>query len=143
MNRTVQVTITDAALTTTKKSGTEQVALYGQTVDGEKLTAYLFLTEKTQERTIKTLLGLGWDGEDYEGFRGLKGKPAEFECEDEEYEGKTRERVKWVNVPGASMAKPLDKGARLSVQERLRGVVLAAKQATTNGATLPLPEVKL
>lgn len=74
---------------------------------GEHITWYGFFSEKTEERTIKSLRLAGWRGDDLSDLSSLGGDDAPevaLVIEEETYEGKTRTKVQWVNAPGAGLA---------------------------------------
>ena len=65
----------------------------------------LWITESAIKMTKRTLLDVfGWDGKkwsDLDGTDALSGVTVELTVEDQEWEGKTREVVKFVNLPGS------------------------------------------
>lgn len=75
-----------------------------------QLTWHGYFTEATQDRTIESLRIAGWKGDDLTDFADGFDFPADapevdLVVEDEEYEGKTRTKVKWVNRAGGIAVK--------------------------------------
>lgn len=70
-------------------------------------TADLWLTEKAAERSMATLRALGYDADTLEplnndGSTGIMvGTQCEIKTKQEEYNGKTYEKVEYVNAPGS------------------------------------------
>ena len=105
------------------KTGTEQVAVLFELETGSRLTWYGYLTEKTQDRTIESLLHCGVSN--IETLAGLGSKEVELVVQHEaDQEGKTRARVAFVNALGSggvAMKTRMSDGARKSVAARLKG----------------------
>lgn len=98
----------DSALAETS-NGTPQVAVVFQIQEppeqyGERITWFGFLTEKATPRTIEGLRAAGFTGDDLTDLSSLGSKNCEIVVEDEEYEGKTYTKVKWVNDLGRGHA---------------------------------------
>lgn len=74
-------------------------------LSGESVSWQGWLTDKTSERTIQSLLYCGWDGEDWDTFEGIDRNKVELVVEHEEYEKdgqmRTAAKVAWVNQIGA------------------------------------------
>lgn len=107
-------------------------------VDGpegeETMTWFGSLKEgKAQEITLKAVLAAGFQGKDVtELVDGTDGGaiPLETEVslvvEDDTYEGKTRQRIKWVNKPGSGGVQRAD---ATSAKAKLAKLGLAGKMA--------------
>jgi hypothetical protein len=71
-----------------------------------------YLTDDAFEKTIKRLAeALGFNGDLYSlttGKQTLVGKPCNITTKFEEYNGKTRCKIAWLNAPGGGGAKPLE-----------------------------------
>ena len=104
--------IVSTALGESKEKKTPFVAIQVKTVrcldtDEEKelkFTATLWLSDKSVERTVKTLRELGFDGQtliDLNYPDTMAGLMCEITTKTEEYNGKTEERVAFVNKPGS------------------------------------------
>jgi hypothetical protein len=114
--------VTGCVLGTTD-TGKDQVAITFKYTGPEGrehfITAYRYFTERALEYTVKDLDVLGWNadkrkwnlGELHEksddnpdgGF--ILGNPANITVEEDEYEGKVREVVRWINAPGGGGVK--------------------------------------
>jgi hypothetical protein len=96
---------------------------------GQSITARLYFTEKTFDRSIESMRYMGWKGDDLSNIQGLDSNDVEIVVEHEEYEGQTRARVKWINrIGGAAAAKPLEASKAKSFAERMKARVARADQ---------------
>jgi len=80
----------------------------------DTVTWYGYLTEKTTERTLRSLRIAGWKGNDVRTVEADGALPdvVELVIHDEEYNGNVSARVQWVNKPRkAEGAAPFDKEA--------------------------------
>lgn len=89
-----------------------------------------YLTPNAFDKTIQTLVKVfGWDG-DIEAVTNGKdpfaGKPCNIVCEEEEYEGKTMVKVKWLNA----VASPTLDKTKLAAIAKLSGKAKAVAAAT-------------
>lgn len=118
------------------KTGKEQIVVSFQlpAEGGSTRLVYWqgFFTEATVNRTIESLRYLGFEGDDvYSLVGGAGALPNEVEIvtEMEEYEGKQRERVQWINRAGRLVAEQLapDKGKALSASLREKFKVFDAE----------------
>jgi hypothetical protein len=92
-----------AALCETK-SGKEQLAiefaLYDvDGVEGEHVTYFGSFSDAALPHTLKALRTCGWAGTDLADLSGVERNEVSLVLEDEEYEGRVRTKVKWVNAP--------------------------------------------
>jgi hypothetical protein len=110
---------------------------------GSHITWYGYFTDKTQERTIESLRFCGWTGTDLDNLSeiGTKEKlTVQLVIEQEEYEGKVRAKVQWVNRGGGlQLNKPLAGTEARAFAARMKGAVLAYDQqkGSTKQATAP------
>lgn len=126
-------------------TGNKFVAVTFRLVDGPDAGKTInwqgYLTKGTQERTIKALNAMGFDGEKLESCT----REVLVVIENEEYvteagEKQIRARVKWVNDPNWSggFGEELNKGEEASMMNELRGLHLSAKAEPKNtGAEFP------
>lgn len=129
-------------LGTSANKGTAYLELYFKVIEGDHAGALVrwtgYFTENTNERTIQSLLTMGWQGEDPSEFadgelHGLDSKEVDIVVELEEYEkdGEVRHspRVQWVNRPGGYLNtdNAMSNEAAKSFGERMRGLVLAVR----------------
>ena len=95
---------------------------------GERITWYGFLTDKTTERTLESLRYAGWRGSDISDLSDLSREDVplvELVLEVEEYEGKSRVRVQWVNRVGGRMGAALPAEKAKLISAKLKGVLAA------------------
>ena len=105
-------TIMSHALAESKKSHTPSVKLHIRldydldkqqpVVDGRVLYADLWLSDNAVDRTAETLRDIGYEGYDFEDLNGtcLEGYQVEITTDFEEYNGKSYEKVSFVNPVG-------------------------------------------
>ncbi len=139
-------TVESAELGQSEK-GTPFLALICKTDQGEELTAYFYLSDAAFEQTTKTLREVFAFDNNFESVvQQVTGKPCSIVVEAEEYEGKTRMKVKWVNSVRGSSAKPLDNAASLLAQlsAKAKRIPAAAPAAarTAAPAARPAPSAK-
>lgn len=124
-------------------SGKEQVAVELSVVDegdffGERITWYGYFTELTFDRTLESLRILGWNGDDLSDLSGIDQNEAQAVIEEEEYDGKLRLKVKWINAKGGlALQKPMSDGEASAFAARMKGRVLAHKQKNGGPSAAP------
>lgn len=115
---------------------------------GEQITWYGYFTEKTEERTLESLQHCGWEGDDITDLSGVERNEVQLVVEHDEYEGKVRAKVAWVNKPGGggiSIKAPLDEMEKAQFAREMKAKVLAMRQGQrrasgNRGATARTPE---
>lgn len=133
-------------LGTSANKGTPYLELYFKVSEGDHKNTLVrwtgYFTENTNERTIQSLLLMGWQGEDPSEFadgklHGLDSKDVDIVVEIEEYEDaegnpKKSPRVQWVNSPGGYLNtdNAMNTDAAKSFGERMRGLVVAMREKT-------------
>ena len=128
----------------TAKTGTEQIAVTFQTADtGDTITWVGSLTERAIAQVIKSLRACGWAGVDVGDVTAedLK-EQVELDCQEEEYEGDTRLKVKWVNKPGSggfAFAAPIAQNAKAQLNARFRAMAQGSAVAGGKAAGKPAP----
>lgn len=94
------------------KDGKEQIvvkfAVIGGQFDGQSVDWTGFFTEKTFDRTIKSLRYCGWQGDDIADLTGIDRHEVEIVVEHNEYNEKLYPRVSWVNQIGGKGRMPAD-----------------------------------
>lgn len=115
--------------------GKEQVAVLFEIVDGEhkgqRITWHGYFTEKTTDRTLESLMHCGWDGEDASKLEGVTKNVVSIVVEQEEYDGKMRAKVQWVNkTAGLALKERMNSGQKASFAEKMRGRAAALKAKT-------------
>ncbi len=114
--------------------GKEQVAVEFEITSpgqcfGEMITWYGYFTDKTTERTIKGLRTCGWQGSDLSDLRGVSDNEVSIVIDEEEYQGKSRFKVQWVNaLGGGGPKKPMTDTEARAFAARMKGAVLNASQ---------------
>lgn len=137
---------------------TKFVFVTGSVVDneqynGEQITAVLYFTPKTEERSIESLLHFGFAGDDLSLLADadeakcaeLLPEVVEYVCAPEEYNGEWQLKVKWVNKPGRGKFAPkkkLEGGDLKSFAAQFKGAFKNARGAAgvrrpSNGSSKP------
>ncbi len=107
------------------KTGTPQVAVGFEILDGGgHISWHGFLSAAAEQRTIEAIQGMGWEGNDITELPALMdagklSRVVEIVVVNEEYNGKVRPKIKFVNAVGGRMA-PLKGGALAYVQARIK-----------------------
>lgn len=103
--------------------------LVGGDHDGKSIQWWGYFTEKTVDRTLDSLRHCGWASDSLAELDGLDANEVELVIDDEEYEGKWRSKVKWVNRPSKLFTKaPMNAQERAAFAARLRGKTTAHRQ---------------
>lgn len=118
------------------EKGNRHVAVRFETFDaegrpGESITWYGYFTEKTQERTLESLQHCGWEGDDITELAGIERNEVQLVVEQEEYEGKRRAKVAWVNRPGGggvAIKAPLDEAEKADFAREVKAKLLSMRQ---------------
>jgi hypothetical protein len=125
-----------------KNKGTEQseveFELTQEGFTGTRITWVGYYTERTEDRTLESLRHAGWTGDDLAAspLPGLGSTEVDLVIENEEYDGKTRSKVAFVNKPGGiAMGVPMDDVQRRSFADRMRAKIALQK----NGAGTATP----
>ena len=110
----------------------EQVALMLQIVggdhDGKSIAWFGYFSDKTAERTLESLRYCGWDTDDLAQLDGIYKNEVEIVVEDEEYQGKWRSRVKWINrASKLSLKNTMDANALKAFSARMRSQAVASR----------------
>lgn len=109
------------------EKGTPYVSILFETEQGEDLTAFLYLSDAALERTVRTLREVFGFNDDFGTVKEqVTGKQASIVVEAEEYEGKSRMKVKWINTVGGGSGKPLENASTLLAQLSAKAKRIAA-----------------
>lgn len=107
------------------------------------LFADLWLSEKCFERTMDTLTKvMGWSGDNLFEMNDpmkLAGIEVDLVTGEEDYNGKTMEKVKFINAPGSLSVTPMEDGQASLLADQIRGRLLLYRQKNEKQ---PVPEVK-
>lgn len=120
---TVRVRAVSAGLGETENENKTKFAfITGSVVDhehytGEQITAILYFTEKTQARSIESLMHFGFASDDLSILvdsdeakcAEILPEVVEYVCSPEEFNGNWQLKVKWVNKPGRGKFAPKKK----------------------------------
>ncbi len=88
-----------------------------------------YFTDATWQRTFDSMRHCGWEGTDVGDLSGLDKNEVELVIEQETYEGKLRDKVKWVNrLGGVGTRNALTGEALRSLADSMRSRATAHKQ---------------
>lgn len=99
-----------------------------------------FKSDKSQEIALKALMTMGWNTGDVMDLQGLGANLVELVIDEEEWEGKVHDKIKWVNRVGSGSTSlnvtPLAKDKKAAFAEKMKGKIalLSQKEAQANGA---------
>lgn len=128
-----------------KNAGTKQVLLHFEILDGPHAGKRLpwfgfFKTKESVERTLESLRVTGFKGDDLAElpFQQLDQKVS-ITVEHDEYNGKVRAKIAWVNKPGGGgvkLEKTIEGAALKSFAAQLKNHVKKAPEVNGEKATL-------
>lgn len=109
----------------------------------QQIVAKIFLTPAAEKMAAKSLTAMGWNPDannwDIDALiekNVLVGKKCSIVCEEEEYEGKWRWQVKWINsMTGTALKTVFDSDARKRLTAEIRA--RKAPSTTTGGIRRP------
>lgn len=114
-------------------TGKEQVAVAFEVDGGQRITWFGYFTDKTADKTLDGLMAAGWQGDDLRDLSTVGSQDCEIVVEHEnDNDGQPRARVRWVNRLGngvVTLKQPMSDAQRASFAERMRGKVIAKRQA--------------
>jgi hypothetical protein len=105
-----------------------------------KITWDGWLSDAAADRTLESLRYCGWEGDDLTELRGLDANEVELVIEQEDYQGRSYPKVKWVNRGGGLAHKtPLtgDKARFFAQQMKDRIRALDASKGAPRSAAKP------
>lgn len=124
--------------------GKPQIGITCEVIDhpdhvGETITWFGYFTEKTEDRTIESLQHFGWTGDDLSELADLDAEacarllptPVSLVCEPDEYDGRVKLKVQWVNKLGGAFAfkAPLEGADLKTFAAQMRRKIRGAQQA--------------
>lgn len=122
--------------------GKEKVAVVIEFLDepnrGQRLTWYGYFSDKTADRTLESLMTMGWDGDDLSELKGLGGAEFQAVVEEDMYEGKKQIKIQWINKLSGdtpNLGKRMEGGDRASFAQKMKGRALALKQQQKQAET--------
>ena len=129
------------------RNGNEQLVLLFEVVDepykGRELMWNGTFTEASYGITHRTLVGMGWKGEDLATFTSdvKPGKTFNLYVGTETFDGKERNRVKSVRPPGMlELRDQLRPEQRKQLAERVKGMIARGVHLQTSSADRGAPE---
>lgn len=106
------------------KKGAEQIAITFTLTDGRAITYYGYFSDAAYEYTVKNLRACGWRGSDLSALDTLSQNEVELVCRAEEYDGKTRQRVQFINGPdGMGLKEKLSDAETRSFAARMKSKI--------------------
>lgn len=121
------------------KTGTPYLALEFITTESNTITGWLYLSEKALGNSLKTLRdAFNFDGKFETVIDQVLAKPCSITVELEEYEGKERLKVKWINA--ARSSKPIDNQAAFlkALSAKAARIPAGAERTVPAPANVPL-----
>lgn len=114
-------------------TGKEQIGVMFELVGGEHagkhITWFGYFTDGAVDRTLESLRHCGWDSDNLADLDSLGANEVDLVVDDEEYEGKWRSRVKWVNrVSRLQMKEQMSPAQVQAFAAKLRGKAVASKK---------------
>jgi hypothetical protein len=130
-----------------QNKGTPQVFVAFALLDGphagRRLGWFGYFTEGSADRTIESLRLCGLKGDDLaNAIKGPLDQEVQLVLEHEEYEGKKRVKVSWVNAPGGGafkMANPMNAQELRQFAAKFKSNVKAKPEVTGDRKTAPAP----
>ena len=118
----------DAELTQTR-TGKEQIAVHFRISEGahqgEMIAWYGYTnTPASAKRTFEALRACGWAGQDLSNLEGLDSQEVELVLAQEEYEGRRRIQVRWVNSLARRGGRPMTEAEKKAFAARMKGLLL-------------------
>jgi hypothetical protein len=118
-------------------TGKEQVAVTFEVEGQGTITWYGYFTEDAVKWTLDALENCGFTGDDITALEQCKGHEAEIVVEDDEYKGKVRSKVKWVNSAGGPRLAPMTKAGKVDFANKLKGKLRARVEAKKEPGDVP------
>jgi hypothetical protein len=122
----------EAALATAG-TGTPQLGIDFEILEGpsqgQHITAYLYFGEGSFDRTIESIRLCGWKGTNLADLTGITDNEVRIVVEQEEYNGKLYQKVKWINaLGGVAVQNRMNAGEAADFAARMRGRIAAMAQ---------------
>lgn len=124
-------------------TGKEQIAvrfrLEGGPHDGDHIVWYGFFTDQTAERTIESLRFCGWAGDNIVEIDALPNL-VQLVVEEDTYDGRTRDRVRWINRIGGPLVRDQLEGAELAdFARRMKAIAMSVPKELAQGSDFTPP----
>lgn len=133
---TYKAKIVSAGLTENQKG--EAQARVDFVLEGGEAAVWFggFSSEKAMGYTVKQLTNAGWTTDDLGDLPTIIGAEVEIVVQDDEYNGKVRQRVKYINGPRPVLDAEATAGFAASMKARI-AKARAAKGNDTGGGQIP------
>lgn len=106
--------------------GIEFELLGDAALSGRRISYYGSFSDAAMEFTLRALRTCGWRGDDVSSLIGITDNEVSLVIDQEEWEGKTRNKVKWVNpLGGLAMKAELAEDEAKKFAAKMRGKVAA------------------
>lgn len=102
--------------------GNEQIVVIFGTPEGRKAW-YGSFTEAAVDFTLEALEACGWDGRSLVKLDGMGSLDVDLCIEAEEYDGKVRDKIRFVNKPRAGTGEALEPSGVSALEARLRAKI--------------------
>lgn len=119
-------------------TGTEQVAVLVELETGERLTWYGYFSDAAAERTCESLIHMGVT--DLESLAGLGSTEFEVVVDEEEFDGKLRDKIKFINrlgSGGVALRVRMSDAEKRSFAQRFKGKFLSMQRQLGGGPAQP------
>jgi hypothetical protein len=104
---------------------------------GERVTWNGYFTEKTIKRTLESLRYCGWSGDMVTDLTGIDKNKVQLVIKEEEFEGKLRTKVEWVNrLGGMAVKNRMDDATRKAFAARLKGAAMSVSKDLAKEVTV-------
>jgi len=123
----------------TPEAAVEFVIIAPADFAGQSITWHGYLSEAAFARSVESLRHCGWKGDDLSDLAGLDANEVDIVIANEEYEGETHAKVRWVNKAGGLAVKsPMTPDKAKAFAAAMKGQVRAVDiskgaKPSTNG----------
>jgi hypothetical protein len=127
---TFQAVVEDHGIGESKNTGTPQVIVkFATSTEGgqDEIWGYFALTDKAAQYTVEKVRAMGFTGNDIEQLNDGQccvGNPCSVTVEHEEYNGKVRAKVAFVNPPGDGEAREIKRSKAAGAKARMFNALL-------------------
>lgn len=114
-------------------TGTYQLAVNLQVQEGEHkdkcIIWFGYLSENALPYTVEAMTALGWSGDDVTDLKGITANEVQIVVDSEEYEGRTRSKVQYVNKLGGGpiVKERLGADEERALAAKLKGRIAAMR----------------
>jgi hypothetical protein len=135
-----EVQVLSTALSISQKSGAQQIVVQFENDQQDTITAYLSCSDAAWQYTEEKLRAIGWNPVDH-GYRfeelnqepsPCAGNQCQITIQQEEYEGRKRLKVGFINPPGGLPVERMEQAEAQAFAAQLRARLLGQPQAATS-----------